>query len=89
MSKLFDRVFKDKKGNVVLWQSPNVQLAAWFILYLISKFVGDINIKSSLSLFANLFLVWWAIKEVIWGINYFRRALGAAIIALLVLNLGH
>jgi len=73
---LFDRVFKDNEGKVVLGQMPNLPIIVW-VTASVLKIVfttGKINVGLDILAFGSLFT--WAWEELFQGVNYFRRALG-------------
>lgn len=81
---LWDKFWKDKEGNVVVYQHPNVFLIGWLVLALASLFtsskLADILWQLSLAVLAI-----WALLEIFKGVNYFRRSLGAFVLLLVIL----
>ena len=77
---LWDKIWKDKKGSVVIWQNPNVFLIGWAVLTTLALFFprrpGDILAAVGLGI-----LIIWCLLEIFRGVNYFRRALGLAVLA--------
>ncbi len=75
----WDRIWKDRGGKVVIWQTPNVWLITWAMFTCLSLFftggAGDVA-----SWIASAALVIWSILEVLMGADYFRRALGLAVL---------
>ncbi len=73
---LFDRIFRDSEGNIVIAQAPNlpvlVGVAAAFLQYALPT--GQLQRGAELIAFGALFT--WAWQELFEGVNYFRRALG-------------
>ena len=87
---LFDRIFRDSEGNVVIAQMPNppliTGLAATFLQIIFPS--GSIQTALYLVGFGALFA--WAWQELFEGVNYFRRALGfIALVSIIALNLNH
>jgi hypothetical protein len=81
---LFDQVFRDRKGKVVLGQMPNPPLIVWAgasLLKLIFT-TGKISVGLDLIAFGALFT--WAWEELFQGVNYFRRALGLFVLVGLI-----
>lgn len=76
---LFQRLFCDANGNVVLVQFPNVPLLLWIGLSLLRIYSFPVIIDVGIGLLANSFLFVWAYLEITSGVNYFRRILGAII----------
>ena len=77
---LFDQVFRDSEGNVVIAQPPNLPLIIWIVASLLKLIVitGKINLGLDLVAFGTLFT--WAWEELFQGVNYFRRALGLIVL---------
>ena len=73
---VFNQVFRDGEGKIVLAQTPNLPLTVWFVASLLKViFTTDrINVGLDLLAFGSLFT--WAWEELFQGVNYFRRALG-------------
>lgn len=85
---LFDRIFRDSEGNIVIAQMPNlpilVGIGATFLQFLLPS--GKIQTTFELIAFGALFT--WAWQELFEGVNYFRRALGLiALVGLIALKL--
>ncbi len=83
---LFNQVFRDSEGKIVLAQTPNPPLIVWTIATLlkIALTTGRINIALDLLAFGSLFT--WAWEELFQGVNYFRRALGFVVLAGLMIS---
>jgi hypothetical protein len=78
VNKLIDQVFRDKAGNVVVWQWPNLYLWAWLAsvgLGLVLKGTAH-TIASTIGTVA---LLVWASREAAKGKSLFRRLLGVAV----------
>ncbi|MGB8687876.1 MAG: hypothetical protein WCD53_11145 [Microcoleus sp.] len=73
---LFNKVFRDREGKIVLAQMPNLPLMVWIVASLLKMIftTGRINIGLDVLAFGSLFT--WAWEELFQGVNYFRRALG-------------
>lgn len=73
---LFDRIFRDSQGNIVIAQMPNlpilVGLTATLLLFVFPG--GPTQTVLGLVAFGASFT--WAWLELFEGVNYFRRALG-------------
>lgn len=85
---LFDRIFRDSEGRIVIAQPPNlpvlVGVAATFLQFILPG--GKIQIAFELIAFGALFT--WAWLELFQGVNYFRRSLGLiALIGMITLGL--
>jgi hypothetical protein len=83
-NKLFDRVFRNSSGHIVLAQMPNLPLIAWGVASLLKIIFTTGKIYSGLELIASGCLFTWAWEELFQGVNYFRRALGLLVIASMI-----
>ncbi|MBD2570132.1 hypothetical protein [Anabaena lutea] len=77
---LFDQVFRDSEGKIVVAQIPNLPLIVWIVASLLKIIftTGKINLGLELLAFGSLFT--WAWEELFQGVNYFRRALGLLVL---------
>lgn len=77
---LFDRMFRDSEGKIVIAQMPNLPISIWFVASLLKLiFTTDkINLGLDVIAFGSLFI--WACLELFQGVNYFRRALGLLVL---------
>ena len=80
------KIFKDTNGRVVLWQWPNVPLWGWIILKLFALVVAQGHLRSVCEQLGTVLLFTWAYLELTRGINYFRRALGLAVLIAIILS---
>ena len=71
---------KDKEGNIVLWQWPNMPLVGWAIFALL----GRLTRWQPLTWIGTAFLFVWALLEIFRGVNYFRRGLGLIVLLLML-----
>ena len=88
---LWNRFWRDKRGHVVIWQTPNIWLILWFIFEAISLFVASHGVEIASWWLATVALGVWSLYEVFQGVNYLRRLLGlfiAAMTLLTVFNVG-
>ncbi len=81
---LFDKIFCDREGKVVIAQMPNLPLIVWLVASLLRLVftTGKINIGLEAIAFGSLFT--WAWEELFQGVNYFRRALGLLVLVGLI-----
>jgi hypothetical protein len=70
--------FRDKTGQIVLWQWPNLPLLGWGLFALLSQIAR----WHQLAAVSTACLLVWALMEIFQGVNYFRRLLGLAILVL-------
>ena len=73
---LFDRIFRDSKGNIVIAQAPNLPVLVGVAAALLQYALPDGQLRMSANLIAFGALFTWAWQELFEGVNYFRRALG-------------
>ena len=83
---LWNEIWKDKKGRVVIWQMPNAYLWAWLGLTALSLFFTG-TMANVLTGTGSVVLIGWSILEITKGVNYFRRALGLVVLILAVMSL--
>lgn len=74
--KIVDKLFKDKDGKIVLGQTPNLPIILAMAFWVTSLIIYTGEWHSLLYLLFLGFLGWWAILELLQGVNYFRRLLG-------------
>jgi len=89
LQNIWDKMWKDPEGKVVIWQWPNVWLMAWMIALVVSWFLPPGKLTDGLGLISFVALVVWALLEIFKGVNYFRRSLGLAILVMLIVNRLH
>jgi hypothetical protein len=84
--RFVDKCFKDKDGQVVLTQSPNVSIIAFVFFSFIGIVFhnGILGYLTKVLAFGSIFV--WSWLELLKGVNYFRRALGLVAIILAVLS---
>ncbi|NEU75280.1 hypothetical protein PI95_022635 [Hassallia byssoidea VB512170] len=77
---LFDKIFRDSDGNIVIAQTPNLPIILWVTASLLKLVfpTGEINTGLDVLAFGSLFT--WAWLELFQGVNYFRRALGLGVL---------
>lgn len=77
---LFDQIFRDSDGNIVLAQMPNLPIIVWITASLLKLVfpTGEINTGLDALAFGSLFT--WAWLELFQGVNYFRRAIGLTVL---------
>ena len=77
---LFDKFFRDDRGNIVIAQPPNPPIILWGVASLLKLVFtsGLTNVALDLIAFGSLFT--WAWMELFQGVNYFRRTLGLIVL---------
>lgn len=78
------KFFADKDGRLVLWQRPNVPLAIWIVFTVLSHLLHPGNLRNTSQLISHAAIIVWAGLEVISGVSYFRRTLGAIVLVLTI-----
>jgi hypothetical protein len=83
---LFDRLFRDGTGEIVIGQPPNLPILIWLsatLLKLVFK-TGQVNIALDLLAFSSL--LYWSFLEITQGVNYFRRDLGVVVLIAIIIS---
>ncbi len=83
---LWDKVWKDTSGKVVVWQWPNRWLIAWAVLTGLSLALNG-RAADICSTAGSVALLAWSALEIFKGVNYFRRALGALVFLFAITSL--
>lgn len=87
-SSIWDQIWKDRKGRVVIWQMPNVWLWSWLAVTGLSLlFTGPL--ADILYWAGAVALAIWSYLEITTGVNYFRRALGVVIGIFTIMSVIH
>ena len=81
---LVDKTFRDNEGNIVIAQMPNLPLIVWIVTSLLTLIFPSGKINTLLDLVAYGSLFTWSWLELFQGVNYFRRALGLAVLVGLI-----
>lgn len=82
-----NRIWRNRDGKVVLWQTPNIWLFIWAAAELASLITGKGKLDSALHWIGSAALIIWALLEIFQGVNYFRRALGAGVLLVTVASI--
>lgn len=78
---VFDKVFRDDEGNLVIAQKPNLPVLVGLTALLLKSFVPNTNnLWIGLDTVALGALFTWGWMELFQGVNYFRRTLGLLIL---------
>lgn len=86
---LFDAIFRDQNGEIVIAQPPNLTLSVWIGASLLQLVVTSEPINLGLELVAFVAIVIWALQESFEGANYFRRGLGLVVFLVAIANQIH
>ena len=76
----------DSHDNVVLWQTPNFPIIAWFACDIIARETRANPTHAGFQLLAEAFLFTWAYLEITKGTSNIRRLLGAVIMVVLLMR---
>lgn len=71
----------------MLWQRPNPPLWIWAVATVGARLLEESTVQRIIELVAFGALFTWAYLEMTDGVNYFRRALGLAVLLGLSLNI--
>jgi hypothetical protein len=86
---VFDKLFRDGSGKVVIAQMPNLPIIIWVVLSLLKIVYKTGRINLGLDILASVSLFIWAVQELFQGVNYFRRGLGAIVLIALMASKIH
>jgi hypothetical protein len=84
---LFDRLFRDSNGEIVIAQAPNLPILIWLGATLLKLVVKTGQVKVALDLLAFSSLSYWSFLEISQGDSYFRRDLGIIVAIALITSL--
>lgn len=73
---LFDRIFRDSEGNIVIAQMPNLPILTGLTATILYFTLPSSNFQIGAGLVGFGALFTWAWQELFEGVNYFRRSLG-------------
>jgi len=87
--RFVDWAFRDRgTGRIVIAQWPNPALAVWLVVTVVTAVASpEGGWRTALRVVAFVALGWWAVDEVVRGVNPWRRFLGAVVLGGLVLSL--
>jgi hypothetical protein len=82
------KIFRDRvSGRIVIVQFPNLPLFVWIAASLLNRGLGlRGRWHTFLFVLATAALLVWAGDEIVRGVNPWRRFLGAAVVAGLIIN---
>lgn len=79
-TSLFDTVFRNESGEIVIAQPPNISLSIWIGSSLLELVFAEGPIHEVLEIVAFTAIVVWSLQELLDGVNYFRRGLGLLVL---------
>jgi hypothetical protein len=82
LRRAFDWLFRDREtGRIVVAQWPNLPLGLFLAATLVRVVVHPHGaVAGALTVVGTTALLWWAVDEVVRGVNPFRRGLGAVVL---------
>jgi hypothetical protein len=86
---IVDWALRDRRtGRIVVAQWPNVPLAVWIVAAVALALLDpEGGWRVALRVVATVVLGWWAVDEVVRGVNPWRRLLGAVVLVGIVASL--
>lgn len=84
---LFDRLFRDGTGEIIIGQPPNLPILIWGVATLLKLVFTTGQVKIGLDLLAVSSLLYWSFLEITEGVNYFRRDLGVIVLIAIIISL--
>jgi hypothetical protein len=81
---LWDKTWRNRRGEVVIFQMPNIWLIVWVVLTCVSLLASSHSMANVFWWLSSGVLAIWALLEIFKGANYFRRALGLVILAMTI-----
>ena len=85
---MIDWWFRNRQtGEITIAQAPNLPIlifvAAWVLRWLLDPTGSALR---ALDLIATVAILWWAVDEVVRGVNPWRRLLGAVVLFVIVVG---
>ena len=84
---LISRLFIAKDGKYVVLQFPNAPLMVAIVAYGLRLVTDAQPLSNYLGVVIDISLGIWAIMEIIWGVNLFRRIFGLVVIGFILFGL--
>jgi len=79
---LLTKFFKDGTGKIVIWQTPNAPLIGWAVSSALAHILPSDGWQLLAGYVSFGFIFTWAWLELTQGSSYFRRVLGAVVLAM-------
>jgi hypothetical protein len=81
-------MFRNRRtGRLTVVQWPNIPLAAYLLATAIHiVFRSSTVVSTVVAVVASVALAIWAVLEIAWGVNPFRRGLGSVVLILVVVS---
>ncbi|AFY93546.1 hypothetical protein [Chamaesiphon minutus] len=81
-----DRFFRDKNGNIVIIQPPNLPIMVWAISSFLQVIFKTGIIHTGLETISLIAIFIWSLAEIFQGVNYFRRSLGVFVLIVTIVS---
>lgn len=81
---IFLDIFKDDQGKFVIAQKPNLPIIVWALGTLFGLFIDNGSLGRAIDIIALTSIIYWALLEVVSGLNLFRKLLGSLVLLLIV-----
>jgi hypothetical protein len=83
---MVDWLFRDRHtGEITIAQAPNLSMVVFVVAWLLRRIVEPSGwIGTALDIVVTGAIVWWAIDEIVRGVNPWRRILGAIVLVVAV-----
>lgn len=80
---MIDWLFRDRNtGRITIAQFPNAALWLFLVATVLQLLLDPTgNLRTGLRLLAAAGLIWWAVDELLRGVNPWRRLLGGVVLA--------
>jgi len=83
---IWNRIWRDRHGRIVIWQWPNPPLYVWIVFTVLSLLFNG-HVADFFSWIADLGLLVWALLEIFKAVNYFRRGLGIIVLVFTIMSI--
>jgi hypothetical protein len=83
---LFDRLFRDGTGEIVVAHPPNLPILVWISATLLKLIFKTGQVKVGLDILSFSSLLYWSFLEITQGVTYFRRDLGVIVLIALMIS---
>jgi hypothetical protein len=84
---IIDILFLCKDGKYVYFQFPNAPLLVAILAYVLKLAIPAQPYNNLLNIVFNIAIIIWAVLEIFWGVNNFRRIFGATILGFILFGL--
>lgn len=78
--RVWDKVWRDDRGRIIIWQNPNPPLYIWAGATILAKLIQNGVLHNLFEATAFIALLVWSLLEILRGVNIFRRVLGAVVL---------